>query len=158
MEFKLNFIRELPPFDPGYRYVSSLSAMQLRIHQGSPLYERYPDAKKLMLSPDEFIYRSMLMHFRLIMNDKEFENFRKKKKPCQNPEKLFRLFDTLISLRHNNYIKSMLYHLMAKEVFFFGCGDIYHACKHFFSNTKPRAIWVDRQVKENIVDGIAVLQ
>lgn len=158
LESKLNFIRKLPPFDPGYRYASSLSVMQLRIHQGSPLYERYPDANKLMLSPDEFIYRSMLMHFRLIMNDKEFENFRKKKKPRQNPEKLLGLFNTLISLRHNNYIESMSYNLMGKEVFFFGCGDIYHARKHLFANTKPRAILVDRQVKERIVDGIEVLQ
>lgn len=158
LESKLNFIRELPPFDPGYRYANSISVLQLSIHQGSPLSKRYPDSKKVMLSPSEFIYRSMLMHFRLVMDDKEFENFRKKERPRRNPEKLLGLFNTLIGARHNKYIEEMSENLMGKEVFFFGCGDIYHARKHLFANTKPRAILVDIPVEEHIVDGLEVLQ
>ena len=107
LESKLNFIRELPPFDPGYKYANSISVMQLRVHPGSPLSDRFPDSSSLMLPADEFIYRSMLMHFRLALNDKEFENFRKKKKPRQHPEKLLGLFNTLIEERQRKYIEEM---------------------------------------------------
>ncbi len=158
LESKLNFIRQLPPFDPSFRYGNSISVMQLRVHPGSPLSKKYPDSSKILLPPEEFIYRSMLMHFRLIMDDKEFTIFRKKAKPRQYPQKLLGLFNTLISERHNQYIEDMSEKLRGEEVYFFGCSDVYHTRKHLFAHTKPRAILVDRPVKEHIVDGLDVLQ
>ena len=100
----------------------------------------------------------MLLHFRLILNDKEFDNFRKKSTPRQNPKKLLGTFNTLITERHNKYIEEMSENLKGKEVFFFGCSDVYHSRKHLFAHTKPRAILVDKHVNEHIVDGLDVLQ
>ena len=43
-------------------------------------------------------------------------------------------------------------------MFFFGCGEVYRARKQQFAGAKPRAILVDRQVPELIVDGLEVMQ
>lgn len=158
LQSKINFIRQLPPFDPAFRYANAISVMQLRVHPGSPLFEKYPNPDSLMLPSEEFIYRAMLMHFRLLMSDEEFERFRIKTGPRKNPEKLLSLFHMLLAGRHNAYIAAKAAALEGKDVFFFGCGEVYRARKQQFAGAKPRAILVDRQVPELIVDGLEVMQ
>ncbi len=158
LESKINFIRQMPSFDPAYRYAISISVMQLRVHSGSPLEKNIKNINEIMLSPKEFVYRSMLIHFRLILDDNEFLRFRAKASYRKNPEKLLGLFNLLLTAKHNKYIEEMAISLEGKEVFFFGCGKIYHARKSLFAKSKPRAILVDRQVEEKIVDGLEVIQ
>lgn len=157
LEAKLEFIRQLP-FDPAFYYGTLISVMQLRIHPGSPLSKTWPKMEARLLPPKEFIYRAMLMHFRLIMDDDEFARLRENAAYKENPQPMLDDFHTLLATKRNKYVLASAKRLAGKEVYFFGCKAAYQAKKNLFAKAKPRAILVDQPAEEVLVDGLPVMQ
>lgn len=155
LEAKLDFIRRMP-FDPAFHAGALLSVTQLRIHPGSSLSRTWPGYKASFLPANEFIYRAMLLHFRLVMDDEEFarlreSNFREK------PHGMLAAFHALLRKKQAAYLRDAIRRLRGQEVYFFGCKANYQTNKNLFSGCRPRAILVDHPARERIVDGLDVV-
>ncbi|SBW03893.1 hypothetical protein KL86DPRO_20221 [uncultured delta proteobacterium] len=65
--------------------------------------------------------------------------------------------DAELNTGHNAYLLEQAAKLAGREVYFWGCGELYQARKHLFFSAKPKAILVNVPVSEREVDGLAVL-
>lgn len=157
LEAKLDFLRQMP-FDPAFYHGSLISVMQLRIHPGSELSQTWPTYKATFLPPREFLYRAMLMHFRLIMDDGEFDRLRANTRLRDAPEGMLEMFHACLWNKQARYVLDSIKKLRDRDIYFFGCGQLYQACKGLFTRCRPKAILVDEPVDELIVDGLPVIR
>lgn len=157
LEAKLAFIRQMP-FDPAFARGALISVMQLRIHPGSPLSHTWPTYASSFLPFKEFIYRAMLLHFRLIMDDDEFARLRANADYKKNPNPMLADFHALLRKKQAEYLRDSSRRRRGQEVYFFGCKQNYQRNKNLFSGCSPRAILVDQPTDELIVDGLEVVQ
>lgn len=120
LEANLDFIKKLPPFHPGFPLLVKYSISFLRMHLNSPLLGSGIISK---MSYVEFFYRAMLMCFRYILNDEEFEALRKKSGYRDTPEPLLEAFLRVRACRHEEYMFSKSHELAGREVYIWG-GEI----------------------------------
>lgn len=156
LEAKLDFISKMP-FDPAFYYGSGISVMQLRIHDGSPLSHLWPKLPGRLLTPREFVYRAMLMNFRLIMNDEEFLALRENKGYKENPRPMLKDFHACLRDKQARYMMESAQRLRGQDVYFFGCQQVYQENKAFFSKCRPQAMLIEHSLGEMMVDGLPVL-
>lgn len=157
LDATLQLLREIP-FDPAFYYGTVIHSTKLVVHKGSALADMWPKLNGASLTDKEFFYRSMLMHFRFAMNDDDFTFVKENPAYKANPIPMLHDFNSYLKKSQLKYLLESSEILRNKDVYFFGCGEIYQQMRHIFNHTKPRAILVNIPTKEVIVDGLRVLQ
>ncbi len=150
----LQFIRELPPFHPGFPGLVEYSISYLRLHLNAPLLH---SGKTRRMSCVRFFYRAMLMLFRYILNDEEFETLTVNKTWQREPEQLLPLYNRLRAERHQAYMVSEARRLAGCDVLVWGGGDVYAGRKSLLMGLRPRAVVADVPVSTKSVDGLPVV-
>lgn len=153
LQKNIDFIQRLPKYNPGFTSLIRYSISYLRLYNNSPLLKK--DRVKKM-DPKLFFYRSMLMLFAYIFNKDELQELYENKYYRNNPAELLSLYNTLNKLRHDEYIISKSREFAGKEVFIWGCGNLYTSRKALFLGMNPQAIVTDIPVNDKIVDNLHV--
>ena len=99
----------------------------------------------------------MLMLFRHILNDEEFNALEANHFYRQNPESLLQLYNQRKAEMHQSYMLSEARRLAGSEVFIWGGGDIYAKRKSLLTGLRPRAIVTDVPVTTKRIDALPVL-
>lgn len=157
LESKLAFIKQLP-FDPAFYYGTLLSVFQLRVHPGSPLDLMWNNLNADLLPTSEMLYRAMLLHFRLITNDYEFNELRMREDYRKYPQAMLPEFHRALKLKQIRYIRDAAKRLKGHEVYFYGAGQVYQANKALFAKSYPKAILLDNPKGALYIDNLPVLE
>ena len=156
LEAKLQFIRQLPAFDPRFPYSMNIIVFYLFLEAGVPLHRMWAELKGRFLSGRDFAYRTLLMQLRYILDDEKFAIIRANEHYKADPRPLLFLNDALRHAKHNAYLLEQAVWLAGQKVYFWGCGEIYQARKNFFRACKPQAILLDVESSLRELDGIKV--
>ena len=150
----LQFIKNLPAFHAGFPNLIGYSISFLRLHLNSPLLLT---GKTRSMPCITFFHRAMLMLFRHILNDEEFNALEANHFYRQNPESLLQLYNQRKTEMHQTYMLSEARRLAGHEVFIWGGGGIYAMRKSLLAGLRPRAIVTDIPVAARRIDGLPVL-
>ncbi len=150
----IDFIKKLPKFNPGFPNLISYTISYLRLYSNSPLLKQNTVIK---MPPKVFFHRAMMMLFRYILDDVEFDTLYNKNNYIDDPEQLLTLYTKLRHSKIDAYMVTKSQELAGKHVFIFGCGEIYNTRKHLLATMKAEAIITNVPVKERIVDNLPVL-
>jgi len=139
-EDNLNFVKGLPPFSSAFPMRMAFNVNMLRVRHNSPLEKTYPNLSSYILSEKDFFYRAMLLNFRHILSDEAFAALRSDHRHRETPEPLLGMLHDLVAAKHNAYVLQQAERLAGKELYFWGCGEIYQANKHLFLGARPQGI------------------
>lgn len=131
------------PFDPSMKTDWHVHSAKLSLLAGSPLYETHPDLKNSNYSTRRYAVTILLAELCNKVDEKTFANIREDAFFNEYPERLHALLRSIIRDRHNAYLLKEIDRLHGKEVYFWGCGEMYRYKRHFFESLRPRCILVD---------------
>lgn len=155
-EETLKFIRRVPHESSGKDSVAINNCYIARFPE-EDLPPSGPGSSVALTVPD-FYLRSLLMDIRHTVSDRSFSQIVQDNRLAASPERLGTLRKILQHDAYHAYIFSQRERLRGREVYFWGCGEMYMLKKHLFSACRPRGILVDFPYSgPSFVDGIPVL-
>lgn len=114
-----------------------------------------PYAKK------KWLYEALLLEARLLCSDAIFQRIRESVAYREEPFLLQRDIPTLRYAWEEQRIENIAHDMAGREILFWGNGQAYEACKHFFATSKPVGMLLDEPyascVPNRVYDGIPVL-
>lgn len=158
-EETLKFVASLP-FDHTYTTSITIINYYLKYVPGSPLLQKYPELPSVPRSREAWFRDALLMDIRFIADDAAFD-------PIYAKYKDIGKYDDVMELReHRNevynrgfteFFRPKIAKLEGQDVYFWGCGDLYHKNKEFLRGLNPKAILLDvPHSGPDVIDGIPV--
>jgi radical SAM superfamily enzyme YgiQ (UPF0313 family) len=158
-EETLSFIASLP-FDFTYMTSTTIIYYYLKYMAGSPLLREHPELPFLPRSRVAWFRNSLLMDIRFIADDAVFDSIYAEYKEADTYDdamSLRELRNELYDTNFTDFFIPEIQKLKGKEVYYWGCGDIYHQNKKFLRSLKPKAILLDVPYSgSDTIDGIPV--
>lgn len=155
----LDFARELPSFDPSFKQRIFFETSKLSIPYGNvPLKLKYPQLLNLKFPNSQFYYDAMMLEFRLVLDDYDFNELRQNKLYKNNSYLLGDLYHNTIQRLHTEYITKELARINGKEVYIYGGGASYETNKNLLSHLKIKNIILDTRESPEEIDGHKVIQ
>ena len=151
----LSFVKKCK-FDPSYQSNISFNSFMLKLFPGTPLAQKYPHLLDSKSDPKKFFYRSLLIELAYIANDDILNSVMQDEDMREHPYKLAFLVKQFRRDMHYQYLFKEIERLEGREVYFWGCGDLYQYKHHLFQKTRPRCILVDKGDHPDTVNGLPV--
>lgn len=151
----LSFVKKCT-FDPSFKSNVFFNSFMLKLLPGTPLAQKYPHLLDSKTDPVKFFYRSMLIQLAYIADDHILNRVMQNNDFRTNPYKLAFLLKQIARDRHYQYLFKEIERLEDREVYFWGCGNLYQYKRHLFNKTRPRCILVDKGEHPDTVDGLPV--
>ncbi len=152
----LDFIAKFP-FDPSRRSILTLGTFALSFFPGAKICSNYPGIEKKPRDLHDWHYKSALLAIRHLVTKETFQKIVENSTYKENITDLTRLKQAMQNDIHRYYVFSNAKRLKDRDIYFWGCGDIYKLRKHLFFDTNPLGIIVDSKYHhQNSVDGLKI--
>ncbi len=145
------------PFDPSLKTSLRVHSTVLKIFEGTPLAEKYPYLLSHTFDMKKFSRTIILAELRNKVDAQTFDDIQQDDFYMKRPDRLFGLMLNIIHDRHYQYLYAEIERLKGKDVYFWGCGEMYHYKRHLFSELKPRCILVNKGEHPKALDNLPVL-
>lgn len=143
------------PFDPSFKVDWHIHSAMLKLLEGTPLARQHPELGDSDYPVLKYNRIMLLAELRNKVDAKTFAAIRAD--PLFNDlERLFSLMRSILRDRHTQYLAKEIERLHGREVYFWGCGEMYRNKRHLFQDIRPRCILVDRGEPPQEMDGIPV--
>lgn len=162
MDFEetLKFIASLP-FDSHYLTSTTIICYYLQYLTGSPLLREHPELPSMPRSKNAWFRNALLMDIRFVSDDAVFAPIYAEYGKAGDHAavmKLRALRNCLYDTRFKDFFMPKIAELAGGEVYYWGCGDIYHKNKKYLGGLKAKAILLDLPYSgPPHIDGIPVL-
>lgn len=152
----LSFIKKLP-FDPSWPERTFLHVHHLSLMPGASIDTLFPELRSKTMLRTEKNFRIESVYLRhVVKDDKEFDNLYTNKYLREHPEVMRNIRKDIMHREAHKYWQGATSALSGKEVYFWGCSDIYQRYKHNFYQCKPKAMLLDIDTTEREIDGIKI--
>jgi radical SAM superfamily enzyme YgiQ (UPF0313 family) len=153
-EKNIEFAQKIP-FDPSFMVPCCVSVSKLTLFPNVPITENYPQLLSAEYDTSLWLYRAQLLSMRNKVSADVFEDIRANDIYKKNPYLLNKFIHMLRRDSHHHYLERQGQFLDGKDVYFYGCGGMYNATKHYFSGCRAQRIIVDCDFpRPDSVDGI----
>ncbi len=154
----LNLARLFPPFDPSFKQYLYFETSKLWPPYGNVLIKRqFPEILTQHCSSAEFYYDAMMLEFRLVLTDEEFDSLRANPLYRKSPYLLGSLLQKTRAEKHRQYFHKELKRIRSKHVYLYGGGTAYQHNKHLIDGMQVDAILIDMPTNQKEIDGIKVI-
>lgn len=144
------------PFDPSLQAPVRLHSTKLKAFEGVPLTINHPELLTAQYDVKEWARSVLLAELRNKVAEKTFESICQDSFYAERPDRLLYLLHTTIHDLHYQYLFKEIERLKGREVYFWGCGEMYHYKRHLFNECKPRCILVNTGEYPDTLDGLPV--
>ena len=138
----IKFIAQIP-YDASNKTNISLVIFNLMRLPSGELTKIDPALRNAPNTLLDFTCNSLLIDIRRMASQSQFLQIMQNTSLVRSPQLLRRLRTHFQNDAYNCYIFEKVQDLRHKEVYFWGCGEIYTMRKHLFTNSLPQAILVD---------------
>ena len=153
----LDFIKKLP-FDPTWPVRTYINVFVLGLLPGAPIGDLYPVLREKPVSEKVALHRMLMPYLRhIIKDDAVFESLYVNPVFQERPEELMVIYKREFYAALHDALRHAALRLAGKEVWFWGCGQIYRAHKHLFRECKPRGMLLNVPTELTVVDGLEIL-
>lgn len=155
-EANLDFIKQFK-YDITHKTFLSTTCFYLMFFPGVELTQMFPNINQLPRNAEDWFYKCLLLDIRRLIDDKNFECIRDDPQYRTDLEKLRSLRHLLVRDQHYAYVFDSIRRLRGKEVYFWGCGEMYRRKKHLFNEVKPICMLLDIPLHEmTSIDGLPI--
>lgn len=159
-EETLRFIASIP-FDATFRTATTIIYFYLKYIQDSPLLRAHPDLPSKPRSQNAWFRNALLIDIRFIATDGVFDPIYKRYGDAAQYQNIMELLDLRNKLYDETFHKFFMpeaARLNGQDVYYWGCGDLYHKNKNLLRELRPKALLLDIPYSGPAeIDGIPVL-
>lgn len=159
IEYTLDVVNQMPKADPSFKRRLFFETNKLGIPYGTPpIIQKYPELLNLTVTREKFYYDAMMLEFRLVLDDKDFNSLRNDELYKRSPHLLGKLYQSTTKQKHKEYLNKELNRIQGKEIYIFGGGPAYEENKHLLKDVKIRSFMIDSSYNPpDSIDGIPVI-
>jgi hypothetical protein len=152
----LDFIKELP-FDPTWPKRTAIQVFPLGLFPGAPIADLHPLLRESPVPDKSMRHKVFTAYLRYIIKDDAlFESLYADPWFREYPQELLLIYRREFYAALRDALRHAALRLAGREVWYWGCGQVYHTHKHLFRLSKPRGMLLNVPSDLTVVDGLAI--